>query len=197
MWGPVTRVFRGLGHAIGAVATVALLSDHRTEGGPDQGAGERGAVIVVGYAAGAFGRACLEQGIVEARLRDTELLVINAVSEVRGQRLVDADEIAQVQARLTTAGIRFRIRQPIGATPAEELLNAMDSDDAELLVIGMRRRTQFGKLLLGSTSQYLLVSCHKPVLVVKPTDEHRRSAPLDRDDRRVEDLHQTGDEIEP
>lgn len=158
---------------------------------------EGSVVIVVGYAAGAFGRACLEQGIIEARLRDTELLVINAVSEVRGQRLVDADEIAEVQARLDISGVRYRIRQPIGATPAEELLNAMDGEEAEMLVIGMRRRTQVGKLLLGSTSQYLLVSCHKPVLVVKPDDVHRRSAPLGSVDRRVDEMHQTGDQIEP
>lgn len=154
-------------------------------------------MIVVGYTAGAFGRACLEQGIVEARLRDTLLLVINAVSEVRGNRLVDPEEIAEVQARLADSGVRFEIRQPIGATPAEELLTAMDSDDAELLVIGMRRRTQVGKLLLGSTSQYLLFSCSKPVLVVKPNDAPRRAEPRTSVDRRVDDTHLTGDEIEP
>ncbi|MFT4085844.1 MAG: universal stress protein [Gordonia sp. (in: high G+C Gram-positive bacteria)] len=131
-------------------------------------------MIVVGYTAGSFGRACLEHGIAEAKLRDVELLVINAVSEARGQRMVDADEIAEIQSRLETSGVKFAVRQPIGATPAEELLTAMDHPDAELLVIGMRRRTQVGKLLLGSTSQYLLVECSKPVLVVKPTDAHRR-----------------------
>lgn len=154
-------------------------------------------MIVVGYVAGAFGRACLEQAIVEARLRDTELLLISAVSEARGQRVVDADEIAEVQARLDASGLRFRIQQPIGATPAEELLAAMDSPDAEMLVIGMRRRTQVGKLLLGSTSQYLLLSCSKPVLVVKPGGEqHQRSAPKSAADR-VDHSLQSGDAIEP
>ena len=43
-----------------------------------------------------------------------------------------------------------------------------------MLIIEMRRRSQVGKLLLGSTSQYLLLECRKPVLVVKPTDAHRR-----------------------
>lgn len=129
-------------------------------------------MIVVGYSAGSFGRACLEQGIVEAKLRDTDLLVINAVSESRGQRIAEPEEIVDAQARLTAAGIDFRISQPIGVTPAEELLTAMDAPDAELLIIGMRRRTQVGKLLLGSTSQYLLVECSKPVMVVKPDRSH-------------------------
>ena len=126
-------------------------------------------MIVVGYTAGAYGQACLEHGIVEARLRDTELLVISAVSEARGQRIVDADEIVAVQQRLDESGVKNTVSQPIGATPSEELLNAMDRPDAELLIIGMRRRTQVGKLLLGSTSQYLLAECPKPILVVKPS----------------------------
>ncbi|AUH70058.1 MULTISPECIES: universal stress protein [Gordonia] len=125
-------------------------------------------MIVVGYSSGSFGRTCLEHGIDEARRRGTDLLVINAVSEARGQRYAEADEIVQIQERLSSSGVKFRITQPIGTTPAEELLNAMDDPEAELLIIGMRRRTQVGKLLLGSTSQYLLVECRKPVLVVKP-----------------------------
>ncbi|WP_336819614.1 universal stress protein [Gordonia sp. MMO-8] len=125
-------------------------------------------MIVVGYAGGSAGRACLEQGIVEATVRDTSMLLISAVSTGRGQRMVDADEIAEVQARLSRSGIKFEIRQPIGADPSEELLRAMDADDADVLVIGMRRRTQVGKLFMGSTSQYLLIECSKPILVVKP-----------------------------
>ncbi|WP_026918481.1 universal stress protein [Gordonia shandongensis] len=125
-------------------------------------------MIVVGYSAGANGRACLEHGIREARIRETDLLVINAVSDSRGQRYAEADEIVDVENRLTLSGVKFRLSQPIGATPAEELLTAMDDPDAEMLVIGMRRRTQVGKLLLGSTSQFLLLECRKPVMVVKP-----------------------------
>ncbi|GEE00412.1 universal stress protein [Gordonia spumicola] len=125
-------------------------------------------MIVVGYSGGSYGRACLEQGIVEASARETSLLLISTVSTGRGQRMVDADEMADVQARLSRSDVKFEIRQPIGADPSEELLRAMDDDEAEMLVIGMRRRTQVGKLFMGSTSQYLLVECRKPVLVVKP-----------------------------
>ena len=154
-------------------------------------------MIVVGYTAGAYGRACLEEGIAQARLRDTELLVISAVSEARGQRMVDAAEIAWVQRELAATGLRWKLSQPIGGTPAEELLGAMADPAAEILVIGMRRRTQVGKLLLGSTSQYLLVECRKPVLVVKPTDEHRRPpsdlSPVDE----AGELPYSGTEIEP
>lgn len=134
-------------------------------------------MIVVGYSAGSFGRACLEQAITEAQVRDTDLLVINAVSESRGQRVAEPEEIVEAEQRLASAGVRFRISQPVGVTPAEELLTAMDAPDAEMLIIGMRRRTQVGKLLLGGTSRYLLIECRKPVLVVKPAEAHRRDQP--------------------
>jgi nucleotide-binding universal stress UspA family protein len=153
-------------------------------------------MIVVGYTAGSFGKACLEQGIVEARLRDTDLLLISAISESRGRRIADAEEIAAVEDRLVASGLRYTIRQPIGATPAEELLSAMDDDEAEMLVIGMRQRTQVGKLLLGSTSQYLLVQCHKPVLVVKPGVEVAPVAPESPADTAAAPA-QSGDSVEP
>lgn len=134
-------------------------------------------MIVVGYAPGSSGQACLEQGIIEARLRDTEILVISAIPESRSQRrIADADEMAEVEDRLVASGLRYSIRQPIGAAPVDELMAAMDDDAADMLVIGMSRRTQFGKLLLGSTSQYLLTQCRKPVLVVRARDTGR-SAP--------------------
>nr|WP_132993405.1 universal stress protein [Gordonia zhaorongruii] len=125
-------------------------------------------MIVVGYSGGTGARACVEQAIVEGVARDTGILVINAVSGGRSHRIVDAEEIADVEQRLSRSGVQFTISQPIGGDPAEELLLAMDRPEAEMLVIGMRRRTQVGKLFLGSTSQYLLAECAKPVLVVKP-----------------------------
>ena len=75
-------------------------------------------MIVVGYSGGASGRACLEAAIVEARVRDTGVVVIHAVSGGRGQQMVEADEMADVERRLATSGLRFEIRQPIGADPS-------------------------------------------------------------------------------
>ena len=52
---------------------------------------------------------------------------------------------------------------------ADELLKAMNRDDAELLVIGIRHRSPVGKLLLAAVQQ-LLLECPKPVLAVKPDE---------------------------
>jgi len=130
-------------------------------------------MIVVGYSADPFGRSALEYGIAEAKLRQTNLLVINSSS---GEAYVDAAfaqpaEIHYVERHLADCGVEFELTQPVGVDTAEELLKAMGRDDAELLVIGIRHRSPVGKLLLGSVSQQLLLECPKPVLAVKPEED--------------------------
>ena len=77
-------------------------------------------------------------------------------------------EVHDIEERLANCGVEFELTQPVGVDAAEELLKAMERDDAELLVIGIRHRNPVGKLLLGSVSQQLLLECPKPVLAVKP-----------------------------
>lgn len=129
-------------------------------------------MIVVGYTADEFGQAALEHGIAEAKLRDTDLFVINATS---GESYVDSRfageaEVHDVEARLRECGVTYQLTQPVGVDAADELLTAMDRDDAQLLVVGIRHRSPVGKLLLGSVAQKLILECPKPVLAVKPPE---------------------------
>ena len=127
-------------------------------------------MIVVGYSADEFGRAALEHGIAEAKLRGTTLRVVNATA---GDAYVDArfarpTEVADIEERLATCGVSYELSQPVGVDAVEELLTTMERGDADLLVIGIRHRNPVGKLLLGSVAQRLLLECQKPVLAVKP-----------------------------
>jgi nucleotide-binding universal stress UspA family protein len=129
-------------------------------------------MIVVGFSADPLGRAALDAGIAEARLRDTDLLVINSTV---GDSYVDAAfaqpaQVRDVNARLATCGVPFELSQPVGVYAADALLEAMDRPEAELLVIGLKHRNPVGKLLLGSVSQQVLLECPKPVLAVKPEE---------------------------
>lgn len=130
-------------------------------------------MIVVGYTADRFGHAALEHGIAEAKLRGTDLYVINATS---GESYVDSrfagrDEVHDVEARLAECGVAYQLAQPVGVDAVDELLTAMNRDDAQLLVVGIRHRSPVGKLLLGSVAQKLILECPKPVLAVKPPEE--------------------------
>jgi nucleotide-binding universal stress UspA family protein len=130
-------------------------------------------MIVIGYTADQFGHAALQHGIREARLRNTDVLVINAT---KGEALADpgfaqSGALHNLEEQLAASGVRYQVSQPVGVDPVDELLDAMDREEAELLVIGIRHRNPVGKLLLGSVSQQLLLECRKPVLAVKPADD--------------------------
>ena len=128
--------------------------------------------IVIGYTADPFGHAALEHGITEAKLRNTNLLVINSTSgeSYVDSRFADATQVHDVEARLAECGVPFELVQPVGVDAIDELLTAMDRPEAELLVVGIRHRSPVGKLLLGSVAQKLILECPKPVLAVKPAE---------------------------
>ena len=53
---------------------------------------------------------------------------------------------------------------------ADQVLAVADEVDAALIVVGLRRRTPVGKLIMGSVAQRILLGAHCPVLAVKPAD---------------------------
>ena len=122
--------------------------------------------VVVGYVAKPEGEAAVEQGIAEAKLRNATLIVVNSH---RGGREFDDDtsvqsdrDLTELEARLKESGLEYEVRQLVrGFEPAEDL------SDAYLIVIGLRRRTPVGKLILGSNAQRILLDAHCPVLAVK------------------------------
>jgi len=128
--------------------------------------------IVVGYVPRAEGRAALRRAAEEARLRSTKLIVIN--SNRGGGHLDDEDaveherELTQVRAELDAEGIEHEVRQLVrGLDPAEDLIAVATETEADFIVIGLRRRTPVGKLILGSNAQRILLEAPCPVLAVK------------------------------
>lgn len=128
--------------------------------------------VVIGYVPKPEGEAALQAGIREARLRDAHIVLVNSH---RGGQEYDAaaaqkseDEMGAVRAKLDDSGIPYEIRQLIrGFEPAEDLIAIAEASSAELLVIGLRRRSPVGKLILGSNAQRVLLDAHCPVLAVK------------------------------
>lgn len=128
--------------------------------------------VVVGYVPKPEGEAALMKAIEEARLRGLKLVV---VSSHRGGQDYDATaqdqakaDLAEVEGRLDASGLEYDVRQLVrGFEPAEDLISIAEANSAELLVIGLRRRTPVGKLILGSNAQRILLDAHCPVLAVK------------------------------
>ncbi|WP_457207927.1 universal stress protein [Nocardioides sp. P5_C9_2] len=128
--------------------------------------------VVVGYVPKPEGEAALATAISEAKLRGSRLVVVNShrgghdYDETRA-RAADTD-MEHVRATLDESGLEYDIRQLVrGFEPAEDLISLAEANSAELLVIGLRRRSPVGKLILGSNAQRILLDAHCPVLAVK------------------------------
>ena len=127
--------------------------------------------VVVGYVPDATGYLAVTEAIREARWRETDVVVVNAVDSVGYTRPTAADErdLDALAARLDAEGVPHRVRHlDVGAeTAADAVLGVAREVSAELLVVGMHRRSPVGKALLGSNAQRILLSAPCPVLAVR------------------------------
>lgn len=132
-------------------------------------------VIVVGYVAKPEGLAALRASAEEAKLRGASLVVVNSH---RGGREFDREDavesesqLEEVRSQLKSAGVEHEVRQLVrGLDPAEDLINVAAEVSADLIIIGLRRRSPVGKLILGSNAQRILLDAPCPVLAVKASE---------------------------
>lgn len=124
--------------------------------------------VAVAHNDSARGKAALHAAAEEALLRKVPLHVLHLVGgvdhphddpAVRDVVTTQLRGYADLDWELTTASE--------GTDTAGTLLDLADELDADLLVIGSRRRRPLGKLILGSTVQRILLESMIPVLVVK------------------------------
>ena len=54
-----------------------------------------------------------------------------------------------------------------GMPPGEDLVKYADEKQIDQIVVGIRRRSKVGKLVFGSTAQYVILEAPCPVLTVK------------------------------
>ena len=134
--------------------------------------GAIGSPIVVGYIDSPEGKAALERAVEEAGQRGARLIVIN--SHKGGAALdknvaAELDEsLDEVHTMLHDSGVEHEVRQLVrGSDPSDDLIAVAEEVDADLIVIGLRRRTPVGKLILGSNAQQVLLDASCPVLAVK------------------------------
>jgi nucleotide-binding universal stress UspA family protein len=128
--------------------------------------------IVVGFVKSAPGKAALDRAIEEAQLRQANLVVVHSMEggdkEGAEEVLAYREELEKVEQRLRDLDLPNEIHEFVrGQTPSEDLIQCARDVNADLIVIGLRRRSPVGKLLLGSNAQEILLDAECPVLAVK------------------------------
>lgn len=126
--------------------------------------------ILVAYVARPEGQAALDKGIEIAKRRNERLVVVNASpgGTKEDEAMIDVQESERVEKLLRTAGIDAEFKQFVrGKSAVDEINDLVDSLQASVLIIGLRKRSPVGKLIMGSVAQELLLTVSCPVLAVK------------------------------
>jgi len=126
--------------------------------------------ILVAYAPRPEGRAALAKGIEIAARRKERLIVVNAISggNPDDPSFADTTEVEAVEKQLAAAGIDAAFKQFVrGKDAVAEIVAMAESPDVSLVVVGLRKRSPVGKLIMGSVSRDILLSVGCPVLAVK------------------------------
>ena len=123
--------------------------------------------IAVVHSPNPSGQAALTAAAREALLRREDLVIaVGSGSEPLTVENV-RNLLGQTATELDEAQLAIRIGRSQLNDPSDAIVQVAQEHDASLLVLGLRRRTPVGKLILGSLAQRVLLEATCPVLAVK------------------------------
>ena len=131
--------------------------------------------VAVAHQPSATGRLALREAARQASYRNTSMTVIH-IADTVDLDLVDAhtaavrDDVAAALVEMSITELDWDLALAPGTgteNTAATILDLAAQAKAELIVIGARRRSPVGKLLLGSVTQTLVLDSDIPVLIVK------------------------------
>ena len=112
--------------------------------------------IILAYADTPAGRAARDFAVEETERRGEELIVFPVDGSAP-----DLQEIGCASAQL--GGPAERSRDAVG-----DLVDLTMGEQITAVVVGVRRRSPVGKILLGSQAQQIILEAGCPVITVKP-----------------------------
>ncbi|WP_347043039.1 universal stress protein [Brachybacterium nesterenkovii] len=125
--------------------------------------------ILLAYVPSATSEAAFEFAVDDARARGATLLVLASETGLDARKGDSVADKRPLTERLDETGVEYRLQVvPRRDDPADDILRAAESGEVDLVVLGIRKRTPIGKILLGSTSQRVIMEAPCPVVCVKP-----------------------------
>jgi nucleotide-binding universal stress UspA family protein len=128
--------------------------------------------IMVGYDSSNACRDAMKVAIKHAKAFEASIHVVASMAkgtEDEQKQISDLEqELKKVKDDVEKKGVSCETHLLIrGLLPGEDLVNYANEKGIDEIVIGVRRRSKVGKLLFGSTAQYVILNAKCPVVTVK------------------------------
>jgi nucleotide-binding universal stress UspA family protein len=129
--------------------------------------------ILVGYDGSNMAKAALELAKERAKVRGAKIDVVNCMEQSRNLeyeeiRKAEQNLEGEVHHILNPANVSYETHLLIsGQEPGESLVEYAEQNKSDEIIIGIQRRSKVGKLMFGSTAQYVILNAPCPVVSIK------------------------------
>ena len=129
-------------------------------------------LILVGYDGTNASNAALELAEDHCKAFDARILLVQSM--VGGSEMPRSDfekaerELEYQKNRLNEKNIACEVLLSVrGLESGEDLVQLAKERQADEIIVGVRRRSKVGKLVFGSTAQYVILNAPCPVVTIK------------------------------
>ena len=128
--------------------------------------------IMVGFDGSKVSVAALELAEAHAQAFGAQLLLVQSMvggSEVPKRDFANNErELEYQKSRLKDKNIACESLLSVrGLEPGEDLVRLAEEQQVDEIIVGVKRRSKVGKLVFGSTAQYVILNAPCPVAAVK------------------------------
>ena len=128
--------------------------------------------ILVGYDGSKVADDVIKRAHKHAKAFNADVYIVTSLEQDPGLNKEDIDRAESKLEKLRTPFKADNIPCETQATvsyqsPGEDLVNYARDNNIDEIIIGVRRRSKVGKLVFGSTAQYVILEAPCPVLAVK------------------------------
>lgn len=128
--------------------------------------------ILVGYDGSKVADDVIKLARKHAKAFEAEVYIMTSLEQGAGLTKEDIDraesKLEKLKTSLKTDEISCEVQASVSyESPGEDLVRFAKENQVDEIVIGVRRRSKVGKLVFGSTAQYVILEAPCPVVTVK------------------------------
>jgi len=134
--------------------------------------------MLIGYDGSAPSDKATESGLALAQSLDAKVLLFAVARPPEPATMVEVDamidnarehfgeQFKKIIQRARDIGVELTTDIAVGH-PVEQIVHRAETDHVDLIVLGLRGKSRFEKMLVGSTAEKVLRYAHCPVMVVR------------------------------